>query len=193
MYRRPGGTFKKMSLYKNKYRIESTRLKGWDYTNSGIYYVTICTGNMTNFFGNVKNGEIFLSKPGKIVDEEWLNTAVLRSNVILDEYVIMPNHFHGIIALEKITTLASPETSQRDVCTRQHLSANSLGSIINQFKGKCTKRINESANNFHWKERFHDRIIRNETELNNVREYIRYNPSKWDTDEFNIENRRREE
>jgi putative transposase len=181
-----------MILFNNKYRVESTRLKGWDYTNSGMYYITICTANMKKFFGNIKNGEVDLSNEGKIVEEEWEDTSIKRSNVILDEFIVMPNHFHGIIALEKINFQSTPETSQRDVCTgsmkqgnsNQKLTANSLGSIINQFKGKCTKRIRKFHDQFKWHCRFHDRIIRNEKELDNIRAYIHYNPMKWDTDEF---------
>ncbi len=203
LYRRPAGTSQlKMTLFNNKYRVESARLKGWDYTNSGMYYITICTANMKKYFGKIKNGEVNLSDEGKIVEEEWENTAIKRSNVILDEFIVMPNHFHGIIALEKINSLSKTETSQRDVCTGQEkqgntnetsrdkvysspkLTANSLGSIINQFKGKCTKRIREFNKNFKWKDRFHDRIIRNEKELDSIRAYIHYNPMKWDTDEF---------
>ncbi len=184
-----------MTLFRNKYRIESTRLKGWDYRNSGMYYITICTSNMKKYFGNIKNGIVHLSTKGKIVEEEWENTAIKRSNVILDEYVVMPNHFHGIIALEKINSQSTPEMSQqksqsgRDVSTKESntLKPHSLGSIIGQFKSKCTKRIWGFNDQFKWQGRFHDRIIRNEKELDNIRAYIHYNPLKWSDDEFYVD------
>jgi REP element-mobilizing transposase RayT len=97
-----------MTLFNNKYRVESARLKGWDYSNTGLYYITICTYGMKKFFGEIVNGNVILSDAGKIVDEEWLNNAVVRKNVILDEYVVMPNHFHGIMALEKISEQSCP-------------------------------------------------------------------------------------
>jgi putative transposase len=178
-----------MTLYNNKYRIESTRLKGWDYTNSGMYYITICTANMKKFFGNIKNGEVDLNNEGRIVEAEWENTAIKRSNVILDEFVVMPNHFHGIIAIEKEIGQSSLETTHRVVSTKgsKTLKPGSLGSIVGQFKSKCTKRIWEFNGQFKWQGRFHDRIIRNEKELDNIRAYIHYNPLKWNDDEFYID------
>ena len=144
---------------------------------------------MKKFFGEITKGEVVLSEAGKIVNEEWLNNAVMRKNVILDEYVVMPNHFHGIIALEKISVQSNPETTHRVVSTKasKTLKPNSIGSIIGQFKSKCIKRITTFANSFRWQGRFHDRIIRSEIELNNIRAYIHYNAAKWGTDEFCIE------
>lgn len=142
---------------------------------------------MQKFFGKIEKGKVILSNEGKIVYEEWNNTHILRSNVILDEFTVMPNHFHGILALEKIDDNFKKETPQRGVCTGVKLEADSLGSIINQFKGKCTKRIQKFNISFKWKSRFHDRIIRSEKELNNIRAYIHYNPQKWSKDEFYID------
>ncbi len=179
-----------MTLFNNKYRVESTRLKGWDYTSTGLYFITINTYQMRIFFGNIKNGQMLLNDAGKVIDEEWRNTAKLRNNVILDEYQVMPNHFHGIIALEKKVKTAKLETCQlhkqsgRHVNAEARLESDSVGSIINQFKGICTKRISVLDDSFKWKSRFHDRIIRNETELENIRRYIFYNPMKWEEDEF---------
>lgn len=181
-----------MTLFNNKYRVESARLNGWDYSNTGLYYITICTHDMQKYFGEIKNGNVILSDAGKIVDEEWLNNAVVREKVILDEYVVMPNHFHGIIALEKISVHSSRETSLQDLETTHRvvstgtLKPNSLGSIIGQFKSKCTKRIAVLNSMFMWQGRFHDRVIRNEKELDNIRAYIQYNPQKWSKDEFYI-------
>ena len=141
---------------------------------------------MKKYFGEIKNSEVRLTREEIIVNEEWQKTAQLRNYIVLDDYIVMPNHFHGIIAIEKFESNLQNETPQRGVCTGHKLIADSLGSIINQFKGKCTKRIKEFNSSFSWKERFHDRIIRNETELNNVRGYIRYNPLKWDEDEYYI-------
>ena len=93
-----------MSLYKNKYRIESTRLKNWDYSLPGCYFVTICTYHRKNFFGSINNNinsnTVELSPLGIIVKDEWLNTESIRKNVSLDEFIIMPNHVHGIIIIE---------------------------------------------------------------------------------------------
>ncbi|NOS85730.1 MAG: transposase [Ignavibacteria bacterium] len=176
-----------MTLFNNKYRVESAKLKGWDYSDTSIYYVTICTENMTKFFGKISNGRIDLTSEGKIVKEEWMKTAEIRKNALLDEFIVMPNHLHGIIALTKSDEKLLSETSQRDVFTGSRLQPDTLSSIINQFKGKCTKRIREFNKEFKWHSRFHDRIIRSERELDNIRAYIHYNPQKWSKDEFYID------
>ncbi len=88
-----------MTLFKNKYRVESARLKGWDYTAAGLYFVTVCAKNRECFFGNVVNAEMRLSPIGEIVADEWQQTPRVRPYVELDEWIIMPNHVHGIIAI----------------------------------------------------------------------------------------------
>lgn len=90
--------------FKNKYRIKSARLKGYDYSQSGMYFVTICTKNRREFFGEVINGEIALNEIGKIVENEWLQTPIIRHDIFLDEWVIMPNHIHGIIEIKNVET-----------------------------------------------------------------------------------------
>ena len=103
-----------MTLFKNKYRIESARLKNWDYTNDAAYFVTICIKNMRNYFGKIIDDKVILTKTGKIVDEEWLKTKDIRKNVILDEYIVMPNHFHGIIMILN-ENIINVETTRRVV------------------------------------------------------------------------------
>jgi putative transposase len=180
-----------LSLFKNKYRIESTRLKGWDYSNSAGYYVTICTKDKVKFFGNLINEEMIISEEGKIIEEEWLKTEKIRNYVLLDEFIVMPNHFHAIIMLIKDydnkTGKLIPETTHRVVSTKtkKTLKPDSLGSIIGQFKSICTKRIQRDINkDFEWQERYFDRVLRDEKELNDVREYIYNNPLNWNKDKF---------
>jgi len=86
-----------MTKYKNRYRAETTRLKGWDYTTAGWYFVTICTRNRKPYFGEILDDEMHLSSIGKILADEWQETALMRPYISLDEWVIMPNHIHGII------------------------------------------------------------------------------------------------
>ncbi|MBD2605167.1 hypothetical protein H6G81_11640 [Scytonema hofmannii FACHB-248] len=81
-----------MTLYKNKYRIETVRCSKWDYTSDGYYFITICTHNRQFFFGEIIDGEMQLSQIGEIIAEEWQKTSQIRSNVQLDAWVIMPNH-----------------------------------------------------------------------------------------------------
>jgi putative transposase len=172
----------------NKYRIESSRLKDWDYSIPWWYYVTICTKHFRNWFGDVKDGKMILNELGKIVEEEWLKTKEIRSIVDLNYYIVMPNHFHGNIIIMDVETSRRDvskeyETGQRPVSTQ--LQPNSLGSIIGQFKSICTKRIHKLGyEQFQWQPRFYDHIIRNEADLRRIREYIQNNPLKWELDEY---------
>jgi len=170
-----------MTLFKNKYRIESARLRGYDYSLPGLYFVTICTKNRVCHFGDVVNGEMNLSPIGDIVADEWQKTPQVRTNVQLDEWIVMPNHLHGIIWITHTV-----ETERRPVSTPSRLQPNSLGSIIGQIKSICTKRIRAAGfADFDWQERFHDEIIRNERALDAVRAYIINNPANWDKDKDN--------
>jgi len=164
-----------MALYKNKFRIESARLKDWDYSTPWWYYVTICTKNFKSWFGDIKNGKMVLNDLGKIIDEEWDGTKKIGNNVDLDYYVVMPNHFHGIIIIN------GPEEINMSVETHSdaslHKINNNLSDIIRGFKGSCTKRIHLKGNSsFKWQPRFYDHIIRNENDLRRIRKYIRNNP-----------------
>ena len=86
--------------YKQKYRVESNRLKDWDYS-TGAYFVTVCTKDRVNYFGDIKNGEMELSETGKIAKQYWAEIPLHFSFVKLNEYVVMPNHVHGIIMINK--------------------------------------------------------------------------------------------
>ncbi|MDI6780275.1 MAG: hypothetical protein QME25_08860 [Bacteroidota bacterium] len=88
-----------MTLFKNKYRIESTRLKEWDYSNAGWYYITICTKDKICWFGKILNGELESNDIGKLVKGCWQEIPKQFLNVDIDKYVIMPNHIHGIIII----------------------------------------------------------------------------------------------
>ena len=184
-----------MTLYKNKYRIESARCPHWDYTSNGYYFVTICTHNRQHFFGNVIAGKMQLSDIGVIVAQEWQKTPHLRPNVQLDEWVVMPNHFHGIIIInnpeETFRINNSEKTFRRNVSknNKSRLQPNSLGSIIGQFKSVCTKQIRKIGfTDFRWQTRFHDHIIRDEKSLQRIRQYIINNPAKWELDRNNCTN-----
>ncbi len=181
-----------MTLYKNKYRIESPRCQSWDYTSNGYYFVTICTHNRQYFFGDVVKDKMQLSAVGEIVAEEWQKTAQLRSYIALDEWIVMPNHLHGIIIINNQPLQPVIDMFRRNISTRMvksRLKSKSLGSIIGQIKSVCTKRIWEAGfDDFDWQDRFYDHIIQNEESLHNIREYIINNPVKWELDKNNPAN-----
>src|SRR3954470_5641599 len=155
-------------LYRNRYRAPSARLSGWDYGRGGAYCVTICTQNRICCFGELQEGRMVPSLDGRIVEEEWMETARRRPYLHLDAWVVMPNHFHGILFID------APPLDGR---------ARPLGSIIGQFKGACTSRIwGEGRGDFAWQDRFFDQIIRDEENLIRFRKYIVENPLRWEKD-----------
>jgi putative transposase len=171
----------------------SIRLRGHDYSSPGAYFVTICTQNRKCLFGNVKNNKMLLNKYGHIVLEEWLKTINLRANIILDDFIVMPNHFHVIIMLNshcRGTACRAQKACRAQTITTEQFGkpvSGSIPTIIRSFKSAVTKRINESNNSSGmviWQRNYHEHIIRNEIELNNIRQYIENNPIKWQSDNY---------
>lgn len=156
---------------------KSIRLKEYDYSTIGYYYATICTYNREESFGYIENNCVVLNGIGEIVKNTWLGIPNHFSNVKLDDYVIMPNHIHGIIIIVG------------DGHARPVDKNNNLSVIIGSFKSAVTKQINRSNNiPFRWQRFFYDHVIRIDKSLDNIREYIISNPVRWNDDENNIKN-----
>ncbi|MFZ5364875.1 MAG: transposase [Patescibacteria group bacterium] len=183
------------TLFKNKYRIESTRLKGWDYSSEAYYFITICTKNKKNILGYIKNGFVCLSKQGQLAINCWYDLPKHYSNCVLDYFVIMPNHIHGIIFIDNDRPRDAVETGFKPVSTdgdgpidiRAGKKRYLLSEIIRGFKTFSAKQINLYQNTIgepFWQPRFHDRIIRDEKELYNKQKYILNNPLKWELDQI---------
>lgn len=175
-----------MTKFKDKYRIQSTRLPGWDYTTTAWYFVTLCTANHRCTLGEILDAEMHLSPVGEIVAEEWQKTPHIRTNVILDEWIVMPNHLHSILIIEQIGRMRIDHSA---ASTQPQLKAGSLGAIIGQIKSVCTKRIWASGHtDFAWQPRFYDHIIRDENSLQRIRAYIINNPAQWEEDRHHPHN-----
>jgi REP element-mobilizing transposase RayT len=149
---------------------KSIRLKGYDYSQTGAYFVTICAHNREILFGMVGNDKSQLNKFGQIVETEWLITAQIRENIELDEYAIMPNHFHGILLI----TDNGMGTALRAHTIEQFGKpvSGSLPTIIHSFKSTVTKQINQLRNtpgSSVWQRNYYEHIIRNEDGLNRIR------------------------
>jgi REP element-mobilizing transposase RayT len=169
-----------MTKFQNKYRIESSRLKSWDYSTPWWYYVTINTKNHFEYFGRIERGYVLLNELGLITKNCWENIPEHFPNIELDYFIIMPNHLHGIIIINPIV-----ETPDRATLPQK----TTLGQIINQFKGSVKRWANKNNySNFSWQSRFYDHIIRNEKELYNIRKYIEQNPLKWNLEKNKTEN-----
>ena len=168
-----------MNRFKNKFKTVSSRLKNWDYKNPWWYYVTVCTKNHKEWFGEILNSKMLLNNLGKIASEYWLKIPKHYPEVELDEYIIMPNHIHGIIILNELPTV---ETGHAP-------SLHSLGNVIGSFKSGVTNWAHKNGfKKFQWQPRFYDRIIRNERELFQIRKYIQQNPLKWEIEKEYPEN-----
>ncbi len=175
--------------FKNIYRIQSARMVGYDYSQTGLYFVTICTRGREKYFGEVKEGAMELSGIGEIVKEELLKTGEIRPNVNIDEWVIMPNHVHVIIALDNQAVETHCNASlQREMNYKNTFGPqrNNLSSIVRGFKGAVARRVVKELNisNFAWQSRFHDHIIHDDRSLEKIRQYILENPTKWFEDEM---------
>jgi putative transposase len=88
-----------MTLFHNKYRIESFRLNTWDYTTAATYFITICTNKRLHYFGEIENGKLIYTPVGAIADVLWHEIKIHVPNVELDKFIVMPNHIHGILIL----------------------------------------------------------------------------------------------
>ncbi len=167
----------------------SPRLKGYDYSQNGAYFVTICTQNRECLFGEIVAGEMRRNEFGEIARLEWLQTAALRPDVELDAFVVMPNHIHGILLIVEgaVGTQRAVSLPSQSASFGKLLSG-SLSTIIRSYKSAVTKRINELRNIpgvAVWQSRYYDHIIRNEASLSSIREYIYSNPARWQMDNEN--------
>ena len=169
-----------------KHHRRSIRLKGYDYSQPGAYFITICAHNRKPLFGNVVKGKMRLNALGEIVRHEWLRTADIRPNVELDAFVLMPNHIHGIIILHddgRGTLQRAPTTEQFGKPT-----SNSIPTIVRLFKSVTTKHINEIRRTPGapvWQRNYYEHIIRDSESMNRIQEYITQNPLRWHLDREN--------
>jgi putative transposase len=176
---------------------ESTRLKGWDYSEGGEYFITICTRGRMLFFGKVVNTEIELSKLGRVAYKYWEEIPEDHEGVDMDEFVIMPNHIHGIVFLPPKTYVNPPfdtvetlhATSLQSNVSRKMSKISprkgSLSVVIRSYKSAVTRWAHQNGyNHFQWQPRFYDYIIRDDSALVKIRSYIRNNPIQWEFDRF---------
>lgn len=165
----------------------SIRLKGYNYSQPGYYFVTICTKNSISYFGEIIDNKIQLSQIGNAVINEWNKTEELRNNIKLDLFTVMPNHFHGILIIENINIVGAycnTPLQQSNTPTQSNISlqppSQNLGSTIRGFKSSVKRWCNKNGyKNFEWQRNYYERIIRNEFELYKIRKYIINNPFKW--------------
>ena len=186
-----------MTYNPDQHHRRSIRLKGYDYSQTEWYFVTICIKNREMLFGKIIKSEMFLNEYGKIVEYTWFDLPNHNGHIELDEFVIMPNHVHGIIEIKngnignnnsinegKKVVMAGSEPAITN--ERKHRL---LSEIVRQFKTFFARIINEKRNIKGipvWHRNYYEHIIRNEDELNKIRYYIKYNPANWKDDDLYI-------
>ncbi len=152
------------------------RLPYYNYASTNLYFVTICTHDRKCIFGDVVDGKIMLSNMGKYVEESWLKIPSVTEYASIDEFVVMPNHFHGILFIDN-------EDEPREIETMEfQIRKRSLSNVVRNFKSAVTTKIRGLQNDQTlkvWQRKFYDRIVRDEIELNRIRDYIINNPLRW--------------
>ena len=163
------------------------RLQSYDYATEGYYFVTICVENKICCFGEVIREEMVLNKYGKIINQFWKEIPKHYQNVVLDEFVVMPNHLHGIIIIEPRMPVGEdiilPHITGQADDIRPYTN---LSKVIGYFKQAVSKSIRSMGlPDFSWQRSFYDHVIRKEESLNSIRQYILDNPRKWALDKEN--------
>lgn len=178
-----------MTKYKGIYRNESPRLRGWDYSKGGHYFITINAYRHNRLFGEVVNGHMVLNDFGKIAAEEWFNSFELRNELTLDEFILMPNHLHAIVELNSpgsgmSKTAVGPLPFER--------KPKSISSFVACYKAAVLNKIDDliderqlpvqkfNRQNPLWQANYYDHIIRNLQSYARIKDYIRRNPQKWE-------------
>jgi len=178
----------------------SIRLTGYDYTQNGCYFLTICTRNRECLFGEIQNAEMFLSNIGEKVNDCWQEIPKHFPQIVLHEYVIMPNHVHGIIEINNIDAIESDigvivgandysptnysplrsSTNPASLSSRPNGTSRTVGSVVRGFKIGVIKQMGFSP----WQRNYYEHVIRNDESYQNIVQYMAQNPLKWEEDCF---------
>ena len=180
-----------MEKFKNKYRIPSARAQWWDYGNNAAYFITICTKNRCHFFGKITDGRLLASPAGDIAANIWYEIPSVFPYAQLGAFVVMPNHIHGIVIIEKTVSgvavplhpATKPQAGGFAGSNNPVLNEN-LSRIVRWYKGRCSFEIRKVNPVFQWHTRFHDHIIRNDAAYQRIKDYIENNPANWCKDKF---------
>jgi REP element-mobilizing transposase RayT len=180
-------------------------MPNWDYSGNGIYFLSIITQNRICNLGNIINKKMILSDYGKIVETEFLKSFEIRNELFLDEFIIMPNHLHTIVVLNKPeididSNRANLQSIEQSEPLKLIRLPKSISSFMAGFKSSINSKIDDfiddnqlnipkyNRNNHFFQSNYHDHIIRNNTEFERIKNYIINNPANWENDKFNTEN-----
>lgn len=190
--------------FRNKYRIPSSRLQNWDYGANGAYFITICTQDRECYFGEIIEAQFIASELGVLAEKYWLEIPKHFPYAELGNFVIMPNHVHGILIIDKNASVCKsesvetrliaplPQMNISDITNKtggfagdkNPMLQDNISRIIRWYKGRCSFEMRKLHADFGWQSRFHDHIIRNEKSFETIQNYIANNPSNWNEDKF---------
>jgi putative transposase len=184
----------------NKHHRRSIRLPGYDYSQSGAYFVTICAYQRQCIFGEIIDGQMCLNQCGAIIADEWQKSSVIRKEIELDAWIVMPNHFHGIVIIKNIVRKncdhiveanGDDDGGENARSPLQGMKPKSLSSLMAGFKSITTKKINilrDAATTPLWQRNYYEHIIRNPDAMYKIRQYIINNPVSWEIDQLHPDN-----
>jgi REP element-mobilizing transposase RayT len=200
-----------MTLYKEKFKIDSHRLKDWDYSSEALYFITIVAKDRKCIFGSIENEKMILNENGEIVENELLKSIKIRKNWFFHNWIVMPNHVHLLIEIQNSaeiltardivethscastsgsTKIASNVAETHSCAPLQNQSlpklsrkSNSISSFVALFKSVTTKQIQGTGSI--WQSNYHDHIVRNYKTFETIYNYIKNNPISWETDSIN--------
>lgn len=182
-----------MSIEQIQPRRKLIRLKDYDYSQAGAYFITICTQNRECLFGNISNERMILNDAGKMIETWYHETQNKFTDTICDEYIVMPNHFHAVIVNVGADLCVCPE---HGTAPQGEHTGSPLPTIVQWFKTMTTNEYIRGVKQHGWppfprklwQRNYFERVVRDEDELNRIREYIIYNPTKWEGDSDNPQN-----
>jgi REP element-mobilizing transposase RayT len=196
---RPGGATAMVRYDSSKHHRRSIRLRSWDYRSAGAYFVTICTQHRDCRFGDIRGNEMMLNDAGQMVQTCWQQIRDRFAGIELDTWLVMPNHIHSILIMPDIPAVGAPLVGAQEKGDRAPTADTdvrqcpTVGEVVGAFKSTSTnlyiRGVREQGWPYFdrrlWQRNYYERVIRNERELNAIRQYILDNPANWEKDEEN--------
>ena len=172
---------------------KSIRLKNYDYSQAGLYFITLCTQNRLHLFGEIVDDAMVLNDAGQMVWDEWYKAEKIRDEIKMHEFVVMPNHIHGIVEITVGANGRSPiqspaQSPLQSSPIKKSMQPRSIGSLVGGFKSSFTTKMNHmdgTPKRQLWQRNYWEHIIRNDNEYQRITQYIMDNPKKWALDKLN--------
>ncbi len=172
----------------------SIRLKGYDYSQAGLYFITICTQNRLCLFGEIENGGMQINDAGIMIEHQWQELIYRFDNIKLHEFIVMPNHFHGIIEFVGVPLVGTQNVEQPSTMGQPQGIAPTVGDMVGAFKSLTTNEYirgvkNNDWSRFNkklWQRNYYEHIIRDEKSCYQILEYVQTNPLKWQDDKYYV-------